>query len=311
MRRRLRQALAGRAQTVTKKFGLSVFAAIVGTLTSCERFKVEPWEKVPLEKNQIEVTRVGEQANLTIERVRFFSEEMNGPRFFLALVPKTEKPLDRVFILNHGWFDRPESLLTYLKVDQTYAGLLAQGKVRPAVIILPDVRFADYFRRNAEKFPFPNYLTLVVEEITPLVSKKYAIPFSREKWGIGGFSFGGYLSLDAARHYPGRFGSVSVVSAFGGRQWSYWPSVPPAPGPLDSKGRGKQTIVEPGPVPRIFLACGTDDRLFRGTRALHEEFTRLGIAHVWSTAPGGHTWEYWSSVLPQMLEFHLAAEERR
>ena len=294
-----------------RMYGFVVLAVIVGACTSLERFKEEPWEKAPLRKDQIEVTRLGEQGNLTIERVRFFSEEMNGPRFFLALVTRTGKPLDEVFILNHGWFDRPESLLTYLKVDQTYGGLLAQGKVRPAVIIIPDVRFADYYRRNSEKFPFPNYLILVAEEIARVVSQKYTIPLSRERRGIGGFSFGGYLSLDVARHYPGRFGSVSVVSASRGNQWSFWPSVPPAPGPLDSKGRGKHTIIEAGPVPRIFLACGTDDRLFRGALALHEEFNRLGIAHVWSSGPGRHTWEYWSSVLTSMLEFHLAAEGRR
>jgi hypothetical protein len=43
-------------------------------------------------------------------------------------------------------------------------------------------------------------------------------------------------------------------------------------------------------------------------RGLHEKLTELGIPHQWSTAPGGHTWKYWSSVLPQMLKFHLAVE---
>jgi S-formylglutathione hydrolase FrmB len=42
-------------------------------------------------------------------------------------------------------------------------------------------------------------------------------------------------------------------------------------------------------------------------RGLHQKLTELGIPHEWSTAPGGHTWKYWSSVLPQMLKFHLAA----
>jgi enterochelin esterase-like enzyme len=44
-------------------------------------------------------------------------------------------------------------------------------------------------------------------------------------------------------------------------------------------------------------------------RDLHQKLTGLGIPHVWSTAPGGHTWKYWSSVLPQMLKFHLAREQ--
>jgi putative tributyrin esterase len=70
------------------------------------------------------------------------------------------------------------------------------------------------------------------------------------------------------------------------------------------------TIVAPGPIPRLFLACGSDDHLFSTMQDLHEKLTQLGIPHVWSTAPGGHTWKYWSSVLPQMLRFTLASEQK-
>jgi len=67
--------------------------------------------------------------------------------------------------------------------------------------------------------------------------------------------------------------------------------------------------VVPGPVPRLFLACGSDDRLFSTMRDLHAKLTEIGIPHVWSTASGGHTWKYWSSVLPLMFKFHLAIEK--
>jgi S-formylglutathione hydrolase FrmB len=45
-------------------------------------------------------------------------------------------------------------------------------------------------------------------------------------------------------------------------------------------------------------------------RDLHEKLTELGIPHVWSTASGAHTWKYWSSVLPLILRFHLANEQK-
>jgi len=284
-------------------FGLLVFQA---TLTSCSHLKKEPWETAPLKPGEVEVTRLAQESKLIIERVRFFSAELNEPRFFIALVPQTQPPPTDVFILNHGWFDRPEYLLTYLKVDQVYGELLAQAKVRPAIVIMPDVRFPNFYRVHSDRYPFPNYLTLVAEEVARTASRQYGIPFSRDHWSIGGFSFGGYLSLDIGRRYAGRFGAVSVISGLTDEDWTYWPSQPPPPGRLDAKGRGKQTIVEPGPVPRIFLACGTDDHLFNAMLSLHNRFTQAGIPHVWSTAPGGHTWEYWSSVLRPMFEFHLA-----
>jgi enterochelin esterase-like enzyme len=285
---------------------------MMGTLllAACSRLHKEPFEKAPLAPDQIEVVRLSEErTNLVVERIRFWSKEMNEPRFFLALVPKTQVAPSEVLILNHGWSDRPEYLLRYLKVDQVYDEMLGRGAVRPAILILPDVRFSSFYRQCSNRFPYPNYLTLVAEEVAGTVSRHYSIPFERQRWAIGGFSFGGYLSLDVGRRYPGRFASISVVSGLVDKQWSFWPSQPPLPGPLDSQGRGRHTIVAPGPIPRLFLACGSDDRLFPTMRDLHQELTELGISHVWSTGPGGHTWEYWSSVLPQMLKFHLAIEQ--
>jgi enterochelin esterase-like enzyme len=266
-----------------------------------------PFEKVPLPRDRVEVARVSETANLTVERIRFWSEEMNEPRFFLALVPKTPARLTEAFILNHGWFDRPEYLLKYLKVDEVYDAMLARGELRPAVVVIPDVRFKKFYRLNSARTPFPHYLTLVAEEIAGVVSRHYEIPFERGRWAIGGFSFGGYLSLDVGRRYPGRFASVSVISGLVDPRWSFWPAQPPASGTLDLHGRSKNTVVVPGPIPRLFLACGANDRLFSTMRQLHRTLEAEGIPDTWSSGPGGHTWKYWSSVLPPMLKFSMGA----
>jgi enterochelin esterase-like enzyme len=286
--------------------GLALMALLF--LSACQH--KEAFEKAPLSPGQIEVVRLSERTNLAVDRVRFWSSEMNEPRFFLALVPKVKVAPSDVFILNHGWRDRPEDLLKHLKVDQLYDEMLGRGEVRPAIVVLPDVRFNSFYQEFSDRSPYHNYLTLVAEEVAGTVSRHYAIPFERQHWAIGGFSFGGYLSLDVGRRYPGRFGSVSVISGLVDEQWSFWPSQPPPPGPVDSKGRGKHTIVEPGPVPRLFLACGSDDHLFSTMRGLHEKLAQLGIPHEWSTGPGGHTWKYWSSVLPLMFRFHLASEQK-
>jgi enterochelin esterase-like enzyme len=264
----------------------------------------EPWETAPLEKTQLEKVRLEDRPLYTIERVRFWANELQEPRFFIALVPKAAHPPEEAFILSHGWFDRPEFLLTYLHVDQVYEKLLAAGQIRPALLILPDVRFPDHFRRNRHGTPFPQYLQLVAEDVAGAASRAYGVPLVREKWSLAGFSFGGYLSLDIARRYSGRFGAVSVVSGFSEDYWKFWPE---DHGAADPHGRGLQTVVMPGPVPRIFLACGTGDRMYGKMLGLHDRFVKLGIPHEWSTAPGGHTWKYWSSVLEPLFRFHMGS----
>lgn len=268
----------------------------------------QPFEGAPLAPGQIETVRLSERPNLVVERLRFWSAELNEQRFLLALVPKAPTASPRVFILNHGWFDRPEDLLVHLKVDELLDNMIGAGELQPAIVAIPDVRFSNFYRQRSRRFPFANYLTLVAEEVASTISSHYAVPFDRERWGIGGFSFGAYLSLDVGRRYPGRFGAVAAISGFADGDWSFWPAVAPPPGPLDAQGRGKQTVVAPGPPPRLLLACGTDDHLFAAMRQLHDKLAGAGIPHAWSTAAGGHTWQYWSSTLKPMLRFALGSE---
>lgn len=276
---------------------------------ACTWPKREPWELAPLPPDGVESTRLVTRPPLRIDRVRFHSAEVGEPRFFLALVPDGAGAVRDVLILNHGWWDRPEDLLRELKVDQVYARLLAAREVRPAIIVLPDIRFSSYYRRNSERFPFNQSLELIATEVSGLVSQRYGVAADRGHWSITGFSFGGYVALDVARRYSGRFGGASAFSSFYDEEWTFWPAEPPPAGTLDSRGRGKQTIVAPGPVPRLMLGCGTEDRFLANMVELHELLTARGIAHEWLTAPGGHTWAYWSSVLEPMLLFHLGADE--
>ncbi|HEY1205153.1 MAG: alpha/beta hydrolase-fold protein [Bryobacteraceae bacterium] len=277
----------------------------------CRRMHKEPFEKVPLAPGEIQMARLSERPHLVVERLRFWSAELNEPRFFLALVPKAPPTSPRVFILNHGWFDRPEDLLVHLHVDAVLDGMIASGEIPPSMVVIPDVRFSNFFRQRSRRFPFANYLGLVAEDVASTVSDHFKVPFDRDRWGVGGFSFGGYLSLDVGRRYPGRFGAVAVISGFADSDWSFWPAAAPPPGPVDARGRGKHTVVVPGPPPRLLLACGTEDHLFPVMRLLHERLEEERFPHTWSTAPGGHTWEYWSSVLRPMLRFALGSDPEK
>ena len=91
-----------------QSWGMALMGGIL-LLAGCRRFHKEPFEKVPLAKGEVQATHVAERSNLVVERVRFWSNEMNEPRFFLALLPKSPRPVEDVFILNHGWEDRPDS----------------------------------------------------------------------------------------------------------------------------------------------------------------------------------------------------------
>jgi enterochelin esterase-like enzyme len=267
------------------------------SMSSRKRLAKEPFETSPLVQGQIEVTRVSETSLLVVDRIRFWSERMQQPRFLLVLSPKAPRRAVDAFILNHGWFDRPDYMLRYLHVDEIYNALLERGEVRPAILVIPDVRFESMRRLRSD--PTPPSLKLIAEEIPAIASQVYGIPLEREHWAIGGFSFGGYMSLDIGRRYPGRFASVSVISGFFDPNWAFWPAASPHP----------ESVVMPGPVPKLLLACGTNDWLFATMRTLHDGLEGIGIPAQWTNSPGGHTWKYWSSMVHSMLTFHLGADQ--
>ena len=280
-------------------------AFMMAALVTCASRKKEAWEVRPLEDEKLEVVHLKDVSGLRLDRLRFKSRELNEPRFCLVLIPPGVELPKRVLIINHGWFDRPEDLLGHLHLDQVYAQLLNEGVVKPALLVLPDIRFDDSFRKHSTSFPFAQYLSLVAEEVYENVSKQYNVPSGKDNWGVAGFSFGGYVSLDVGRRYAGRFGRIGVISSFYDKDWLFWPTKKPVENSVDSKGRGKQTIIVPGPIPDILLACGTNDRFFNAMTDLHNKFDESGISHTWSTARGGHTWKYWHSVLAEMLKFQL------
>jgi enterochelin esterase-like enzyme len=44
-------------------------------------------------------------------------------------------------------------------------------------------------------------------------------------------------------------------------------------------------------------------------KALHVRLESIGIPSEWVTGRGGHSWAYWSSILQQMLKFHIGVEQ--
>ena len=46
-------------------------------------------------------------------------------------------------------------------------------------------------------------------------------------------------------------------------------------------------------VSLYFLACGTSDFLYEGSKTLDASLTKNGIRHTFFQSEGGHTWSNW------------------
>jgi enterochelin esterase-like enzyme len=275
-------------------------------LAACQGPGRLPWEMVPLPPNGIGQSRIADGPDIHIDRVRFHSARMGDDRYFLVMVPNGPEPVTHLVVINHGWLDRPEYLLEHLAIDRVYSDLLRRHAVARAIVVLPDLRIASRFGGARPRPSMSAVVAYVAEEVAGLAARGYGIAADRRRWSVSGFSFGGSVALDVGRIYGAQFGGVGVVSGFSDPAWTLWP----VPAASEVAGGAPLSPSLVGPPPRLLLACGTSDRFFKDMQALHRRFESAGIRHEWLTANGGHTWEYWATVVEPLLRFHLGPDTR-
>ena len=118
-------------------------------------------------------------------------------------------------------------------VDETMTRLIAQGKIRPAIVVaswntakriqeympaksLPNMTDSMPTGVGPAKVPGPwiadAYLRFLVDELKPYVDRTYRTRRGRADTFVMGSSMGGLISLYAAAEYPQVFGGVGAVS---------------------------------------------------------------------------------------------------
>ncbi|ACT60144.1 glycoside hydrolase family 97 catalytic domain-containing protein [Hirschia baltica] len=121
------------------------------------------------------------------------------------------------------------------KVDETLARLIAEEKVRPAIIVAIEhgqERWREYapeaFLENLKlagkdesQTPFSDdYLSFIVEDLKPKIDAEFRVLDGAENTFVMGASMGGLISLYAVSQYPDVFGAAAGLS-------THWPLVDP------------------------------------------------------------------------------------
>jgi len=201
--------------------------------------------------------------------------------------------------------------------------LRKQGKVGDFLVVAPDGDRTFYINSADRRVLYSDFF---LREFMPSIEKKYRVLRGPAARGINGISMGGYGALRFAFAYPQLFSSVSALSAA---------LMPYSPEDLNNAAdSGSELVRTLGPVfgkpidvahwqdndplvlarrhakelrsTAIYFNCGqTDDYGFeKGAAALDAELTKLKVPHEYRSYPGGHTFQYFLSHLPEAIEFH-------
>jgi len=222
-----------------------------------------------------------------------------------------------VLYLLHGAGDDHAGWVQFGEVNQIADKAIENGTATAMIIVMPDANTGQRGYFNDLKGEW-NYEDFFFQEFVPFIEKEYRIRSEKRYRAISGLSMGGGGTFVYTLHHPEMFSSACPLSA--------------SCGPL-TPDDAKKTLVRMGNqnptddevtayynkysvlalmnnIPddqkkavRWYVDCGDDDFLYEGNSLVHIAMRKKEIPHEFRTRDGGHTWTYWRTALPTVLEF--------
>ena len=150
------------------------------------------------------------------------------------------------------------------------------------------------------------------------IEKTYRIKGDKRYRAIAGLSMGGEGTFIYALHHPELFSSACPLSAATGprsieelknyKLWQGVEGISDADKDAYFKKYSVLSLIENIPddqkkAVRWYIDCGDDDFLYEGNSLVHIAMRKKEIPHEFRIRDGGHTWTYWRTALPTVLEF--------
>ena len=264
------------------------------------------------------------QSGKVMDQLTLDSKILKGERKFAVYLPPDYDTSTRsypVLYLLHGHTDDQTGWIQFGEVHRITDNAIKNGKATPMVIIMPDADTGQPGYTNAISGKW-NYEDFFFEEFMPHVEKRFRIKRNKRFRAIAGLSMGGGGSFLYALHRPDLFSSVAPISASLGPQTvdemkifsyvDYWGYSESNYNKSDYERFNKLNnplyLVDQEDSKtlnsiRWYIDCGDDDYLYKNNSLMHLKMREKGVNHEYRVRDGEHSWSYWRSALPSVLEF--------
>ncbi len=168
----------------------------------------------------------------------------------------------------------------------------------------------------------PKYGQFIGEELMSTMRGLFNLSARREDTFIAGLSMGGYGALRNGLKYSDTFSHAAGLSSalvvdkavfsdeshpfvFTRRSYARRTF-----GDLEKiKGSDIDLHVlardckQQGKLPKIYMACGTEDQLILNNREFHDFLVAESIPVTYEEGPGGHEWDFWNTYIAKVLKW--------
>ncbi len=224
-----------------------------------------------------------------VETLTYDSESIGITRRMVVYAPPgyvkdREYP---VLYLLHGIGDDEDDWCQKGSANVILDNLYADGKVGPMIVVMPNGRAAPGVTIRTphdEQFPaFEAFEKDLLNDVIPLVEKRYSVKKERSHRALAGLSMGGGQSLNFGLSHIDRFAWIGGFSS--ARNTKAAAELVPNPDRLAKELRF------------LWISCGDQDDLMQISEDFHSALSEMKVPHTWHVSSGGHTWAVWKSDL--------------
>ncbi len=255
---------------------------------------------------QADIYKVNDIPHGTVAKRWYDSPGLGMDRRITVYTPpgyESNKDKYPVLYLLHGAGGDEEAWITLGRTAQIMDNLIAQGKVKPMIVVMPNGNVIQDAApgEGHEGFYKPQFMVPKTMDgtyeanfmdIIKFVENNYRVKSDKENRAVAGLSMGGFHTLHISRYYPNTFNYMGLFSA----------AILPnqnvsSPVYSDIDGTLKKQMDNGYKV--YWIGIGKDDFLYQGNTDFRKKLDDMGFKYTYRESEGGHIWRNWRIYLAE------------
>ncbi len=247
---------------------------------------------------------------MSILRANIYSENLTRAVNISVILPiENEKPSDgyKTLYLLNGYMGDDLDWITETRVKR----LALENNI---AVVMPAGENGFYVDDSKAH---RSYGEFVGSELVEITRKMFPLSTKRRDTMIAGLSMGGFGALRNGLKYNQTFGtigafSLALVNELSKKAGSvasdtaYVEAIFGVPtAEIEKTDMDPRYILSKltGEIPKMYIACGTEDFVLEGNQIIHEALNEYNINHTYVTEPGDHNWEFWDRHIELFFEW--------
>jgi enterochelin esterase-like enzyme len=224
-----------------------------------------------------------------LEMISYESKSVGTTRRMQVYTPPgyTKDKKYPVLYLLHGIGGDETEWQRFCKPNVLLDNLLADGKIVPMIVVMPNGRAQKNDRAEGDVFrsapAFAAFEQDLLNDVVPAIEARYSVWADREHRALAGLSMGGGQALNFGLAHLDTFAWVGAFSAAPNTK----PPTQLVPDPVVAKEKLKL----------LWLACGKKDGLIRISQGVHAYLKEKDVPHVWHVDGNAHDPTEWKNNL--------------